>query len=82
MSSIWTPVWRNPNRATMASEATLSGAVEAAEARDAVLASRPIEQGADDLGGDALAPVGRLDAVADLDPAIRVGRRVEPDASR
>ena len=44
-----------------------------------MLARRPREHRPRDLRGDTPAPVGRLDAVADLDPAVLVRWTVEPD---
>ena len=77
MSSIWTPVCRKPSPRMTASDATLSGATDARKPVNTLLAGRPVEERPDDLAGNALAPVCRLDAVSHLDPAVGVGRRVE-----
>ena len=61
----------------IASDGTLPGETDARK-RSTPFAQRPVEQGVDDLGGDALPTVRRLDAVADLDPAVGAGRGVEP----
>src|SRR5688500_5370242 len=42
----------------------------------------PVEERPDHLGRDALAALGGLDAVADLDPPRVVGRAMEPAGSR
>ena len=67
------------SRRTIASEATLPGETDGAEPADAVLAGGPVEHGPHDLGGDTLAAVAGLDAIAHLDPTIGVRRRMEPD---
>ena len=57
----------------------MSGCDGGAEPRDTVFAERPIEQRLDDLGGDALATMVGLHAIADLDLSAVIGRRMEPD---
>ena len=62
-----------------ASDATLSGATDARNRVTPCSRAAQSKSAAIDLGRDALAPVLGLDVVADLDPAVGSGRRVEPD---
>ena len=78
-SSIWTPTSRKPKPGEDGLRRDIFRGGRCAEPRHAVLAVRPVEQRAHDFGRDALASMLRLDAIADLDAPVLVGRRMEPD---